>query len=186
LDGLSGAGVCRKKKAAYMSLLIRPETTADHDAVSTVNQFAFGQDDEARLVVALRGSGYMRASLVAEKNERVVGHILFSHLPIVTEAYTVPALELASMAVLPENQRQGIGSALVRCGLEVCREQGNRIVVVLGDPQFYQRFGFSSKMAAHLDSPFTRSESFMAVELVPGALAGVTGRVQFPPPFGAW
>jgi putative acetyltransferase len=87
---------------------------------------------------------------------------------------------------LPELQRQGIGSALVRRGLEVCKEQGHRIVVVLGHPHFYQRFGFSSKVPAQLESPYSGRESFMAVELVPGALDGVTGRVQYPPPFNAW
>jgi putative acetyltransferase len=106
-----------------------------------------------------------------------VGHILFSHLPIVTDAGTVPALALAPLAVLPEVQNQGIGSALLRRGLEVCKEQGHRIVVVLGDPHFYQRFGFSSKLAAHLESPYASRESFMAVALVPGALDSVTGRV---------
>jgi putative acetyltransferase len=164
---------------------IRPETAADHDAIRHVNRLAFGQDAEARLVGALREGGYGRASLVAEKDQQVVGHILFSDLPIVTKAGTVPSLALAPMAVLPEVQNQGIGSALVRCGLEVCTEQGHRIVVVLGHPHFYQRFGFSSKLAAHLKSPYSGRECFMAVELVPGALDGVMGRVQYPSPFEA-
>jgi putative acetyltransferase len=137
-------------------------------------------------VDALREGGYVRASLVAEKEKQVVGHILFSDLPIITQAGTVAALALAPMAVLPEVQNQRIGSALVRRGLEVCMEQGHRIIVVLGHPHFYQRFGFSSKLAAHLESPYSERESFMAVELVPGALDGVTGRVVYPPPFGAW
>jgi putative acetyltransferase len=132
------------------------------------------------------GGGHVRASLVAEKGQLVVGHILFSDLPITTVAGTVPALALAPMAVLPELHRQGIGSALVRRGLEACRQQGHRVVVVLGHSQFYPRFGFSPKLAAHLESPFSGSDSFMAMELVPGALDGVVGRVQYPPPFGAW
>ena len=73
----------------------------------------------------------------------------------------------------------------MRRGLEVCKEQGHRIVVVLGHPQFYPRFGFSSKLASALASPFGGGDSWMAVELVPGALNGVAGRVQYPPPFGA-
>jgi putative acetyltransferase len=167
-----------------MSIIIRPETTADHEAIRHVNRLAFGQDTEARLVDALRDGGYVRVSLVAEKNELVAGHILFSHLPIITEAGTIPALALAPMAVLPELQNQGVGSALVRRGLEVCTEQGHRIVVVLGHPHFYQRFGFSSKLAARLESPYS-GETFMAVELVPGALDGVIGKVMYPPPFAA-
>ena len=169
-----------------MSIIIRPESTADEDAIRQVNRLAFGQDDEARLVDALRGGGYVRVSLVAEKASQVVGHILFSDLPIITGAGTVPALSLAPMAVLRKLQRQGIGSALVQRGLEACRQQGHRVVVVLGHAHFYPRFGFSPKLATHLESPFSGSASFMAVELVAGALDGVAGRVQYPPPFGAW
>ncbi len=164
---------------------IRPEVAADHEAIRHVNRLAFGQDAEARLVDALRDGGYLRVSLVAEQGGQVVGHILVSDLPIITEAGTVPALALAPMAVLPEFQNQGIGTALVRRGLDECRQQGHQIVVVLGHPQFYPRFGFSPKLAVNLSSPFSGKDSFMAVELVPGALDGVKGRVQYPPPFGA-
>ncbi len=169
-----------------VALIVRAETTADHEAIRHVNRLAFGQGDEARLVDGLREGGFVRVSLVAERAGQVVGHILFSDLPILTEAGTVPALALAPMAVLPELQNQGIGSALVQQGLEACRQQGHRVVVVLGHAHFYTRFGFSPKLAAHLESPFSGGDSFMAVELVPGALDGVAGRVQYPPPFGAW
>jgi len=87
------------------------------------------------------------------------------------------------MAVLPEFQNQGIGSALVRAGLEHCREQGHRTVIVLGHPYFYPRFGFSAKLAEPLWSPFGGGETWMAMELAPGALGGVAGRVEYPPPF---
>jgi putative acetyltransferase len=166
-----------------MSVLIRPETAADGNAIRHVNRLAFGQDDEALLVDALRDDGYVQVSLVAERAGQVVGHILFSDLLIITEAETVPALARAPMAVLPEFQRQGIGSALARSGLDECRKQGHQIVVVVGHPHFYPRFGFSSKLASGLASPFAGGASWMAVELVPGALAGVAGRVNYPPPF---
>ena len=169
-----------------MSIIIRPESTADEDAIRHVNRLAFGQGEEARLVDALREGGFVRVSLVAEQEGRVVGHILFSDLPIITGSGTMPALALAPMAVLPDFQRQGIGSALVQRGLEACRQQGHRVVVVLGHSHFYPRFGFSPKLAARLESPFSGSDSFMAVELMVGALDGVAGRVQYPPPFGAW
>jgi putative acetyltransferase len=178
--------VVKHVKRMNMIFNIRPEMAADHEAIRHVNRLAFGQDDEARLVDDLRVGGYIRVSLVAEQGGRMIGHILFSDLPIITEAGPINALALAPMAVLPENQNQGIGTALVRRGLEICREQGHRIVVVLGHPHFYPRFGFSSKMAANLDSPFSGQESFMALELVAGALDGVVGQVQYPPPFGVW
>lgn len=170
--------------AVPLAPLIRVEGAADQEAIQHVNRLAFGQDAEASLVDALRTGGYLRLSLVAEAAGWVVGHILFSDLPILTNSGPVAALALAPMAVLPEFQNQGIGSALVRRGLAVCREQGHRIVVVLGHPRFYPRFGFSPQLAAYLDAPFSGQESFMAVELVPGALDAVAGRVQYPPPFG--
>jgi putative acetyltransferase len=166
-----------------MNCNIRPETSADHQAIRHVNRLAFGQDAEASLVDALRDGGHVRLALVAEHAGRVVGHILFSDLPIVTGSGTVPALALAPLAVLPEFQNRGIGSALVRSGLDECRRQGHKIVVVLGHPHFYPRFGFSPKLAGHLESPFSGQDSFMALELVAGALAGVAGRVQYAPPF---
>jgi len=164
-------------------VLIRTETTADQEAIRLVNRLAFGQDAEPHLVDALRDGGYVRLSLVAEKDGEVVGHILFSDLPIITEVGTVPSLALAPMAVQPALHRQGIGSALVRRGLDVCREQGHRIVLVLGHPDFYPRFGFSTNLAEPLSSPFGGGEAWMAMELVPGALVGVVGNVQYPPPF---
>jgi putative acetyltransferase len=166
-----------------MPLIIRPENTSDLDAIRQVNRMAFAQEDEARLVDALRDGGYVRLSLVAQDEERVVGHILFSDLPIITDTGTVPALALAPMAVLPALQRQGIGSELVRRGLDRCREQGHRIVVVLGHPHFYRRFGFTPELAQPLLSP-CRGEAWMATELVRGALDRVRGRVEYPPPFG--
>jgi putative acetyltransferase len=168
-----------------MTAAIRPESTSDHPAVREVNRLAFGGEDEARLVDALRDGGYVRASLVAEVDGQVVGHVLFSELPIGTEEGTVEALSLAPLAVAPSHQERGIGSALVEEGLRACRDAGYRIVIVLGHPEFYPRFGFSAKMAETLRSPFS-GPAFMALELVPGALDGVEGEVRYPPPFGAF
>lgn len=165
-------------------MTIRPETTDDFEGIRQVNRLAFGQDDEARLVDALREGGYVRLSLVAEIAGQIVGHILFSDLPIVTELGNVPALALAPMAVLPAFQNQRIGSELVRRGLDACRDEGHRIVIVVGHPTYYPRFGFSAALAARLESPFP-GDAFMAVELVPGALHGIAGRVEYPSPFDA-
>src|SRR5438270_801927 len=116
-----------------MRAVIRAETKGDETTIREVNRMAFGRDDEGRLVDALRAGGHARVSLVAEEGGRVIGHILFSELPIVTARGVVEALALAPLAVIPNFQRQGNGSALVREGLKACREQGHRIVVVVGD-----------------------------------------------------
>lgn len=164
-------------------MIIREELAEDREAIHRIHREAFGLDDEARLVDALRGGGYARVSLVADTGDGAAGHILFSELPIATAAGTVPALSLAPVAVLPGSQRKGIGSALIRRGLEVARERGHRIVVVLGHAAYYPRFGFSPALAVPLRSPFS-GEHWMALELVPGALKGVEGTVRYPPPFG--
>jgi putative acetyltransferase len=165
-----------------MTLTIRHEMVRDRDAIFRVNRLAFDRDDEAQLVDALRGGGFVRLSLVAEMAGQIVGHILFSELAIEGREGLVSALALAPLAVDPEFQRQGLGSELVRRGLELCLEQGQRIVLVVGHPQFYPRFGFSHVLTRGLCSPYT-GESFMALELVAGALRGVSGAVHYPPPF---
>ncbi len=166
--------------------MIRPETPADHPVVFEVNRRAAGQDAETVLVDALRAGGHAEVSLAAEIAGRGVGHILFSRLPIRTAAGMVDAVALAPMAVLPDHQRHVIGGELVRAGLEACRAGGHRIAVVLGHPAFYRRFGFPAALAERLESPFGGGEAWMAVELVPGALAGVEGRVEYPPLFRAF
>jgi putative acetyltransferase len=167
-----------------LTIEIRPEADADRAAVWNVHRAAFPTEAEANLVDALRDGGYGRVSLAAEQAGLVVGHIFFSDLPIHTAAGTISALSLAPMAVLPEHQRRGVGSRLVAEGLLGCRQAGQRIVLVLGHPEFYPRFGFSAELAKNLESPFGGGEAWMALELVPGALAGVQGRVEYPPPFG--
>ena len=165
--------------------IIRAETTADHAAIREVHRLAFGQEDEGRLVDALRAGGFVAVALVAEEAGRVVGHILFSDLPIVTRTGTVDALALAPLAVVPDRQRRGLGSALVREGLRACAARGHRIVIVLGHPEYYPRFGFSARLAEPLHAPFS-GPAFMALELVPGTLEGVEGDVVYPPPFGSF
>lgn len=161
---------------------IRDETRQEHDAIREVNRLAFNGEVEGELVDRLRADGLVVASLVAVEQGRVVGHILFSKLTI--EAATEPrrAVALAPMAVRPESQRKGVGSALVRRGLEVCRERGHSIVLVVGHPAYYPRFGFSAALAKNLRSPYS-GDVFMALELTPGALKDVVGTVAYPEAF---
>jgi putative acetyltransferase len=165
-----------------MQLKIREETTSDLTAIAEVHRLAFGRDDEARLVDRLRAKGQARLSLVADSEGAIVGHVLFSQMTILTEDRSLPALALAPVAVLPAHQRRGIGSRLIEQGLADCRQQGHAIVIVLGDPNYYQRFGFSAELARRLASPYA-GNSFMAIELMGGALANVTGKAVYPPAF---
>jgi putative acetyltransferase len=165
-------------------MLLRLETAADHSAVRRVHSLAFGQESEERLVDALRAGGWARLALVAEEGGLVVGHVLYSDLAIHTAHGVTSALALAPLAVLPERQGQGVGSALVRESLRMLRERGHRIVIVLGHPGYYPRFGFSPELALPLASEYA-GPSFMALELAPGALRGVRGDVRYPAPFRA-
>jgi putative acetyltransferase len=162
---------------------IREELPEDRAAIRAVNDLAFGTPEEAVLVDRLRADGLVLASLVACEDGAVDGHILFSALAIETAGRTIRGAALAPMAVRPERQRRGIGSALVRRGLEACRARGVEAVVVLGHPSYYPRFGFSADTARRLEAPFS-GPAFMALELALGVLAGVAGRVRFPSAFG--
>ena len=161
---------------------IRDETGADFDSIREVNRLAFGGGAEARLVDRLRAEGLVIASLVAEQQSRMTGHILFSALPIESSAETVRGAALAPMAVIPACQRQGVGSALVRAGLECCREREIAVVVVVGHPDYYPRFGFSPEKAACLKSPYSGS-AFMALELRPSGFDRMIGTAKYPAAF---
>lgn len=164
-------------------MFVRNETPADYETVHEVNRLAFDQENEARLVEALRQPG-KTISLVAEEGGRVVGHILFSPVTIETPRRPVPALALAPVAVLPALQNRGIGSVLIRQGLEECRQQGHRIVIVLGHARYYPRFGFTQARPLGIEPPFEVPDAaWMALELCPGALEGVRGVVRYPAAF---
>ena len=164
---------------------IRPERREDQTAVHRVNELAFGQSGEADLVDALRERVDAFISLVATIDGSVVGHIFFSPVTIESKKTAFAAIGLAPMAVLPTHQNQGVGSLLVREGLKECRRLGHHIVVVLGHPNFYPRFGFepagSKGLRCEYDVP---DEVFMVTELTPGALAGRGGLVKYHDEFG--
>jgi putative acetyltransferase len=167
------------------NLIVRCESaeTEERSAVHSLNEAAFGRPDEADLVDRLRAEGAVLVSLVATLGERIVGHILFSRMWIETAGGSISAVALAPVAVLPEHQRQGIGGRLIRHGLDLLRGRGERIVIVVGHPEYYPCFGFSSEKARSLASPFP-ADAFMAMELKPGALDGIRGEVRYPAAFG--
>jgi len=170
----------------YKEILIRPENPDDYDVVYNTNKRAFKQDDEARLVEKIRkSSSYIpKLSLVAEKKGEIIGHILFSVIKIKAGGDAVPILSLAPMAVLPEYQRQGVGSLLVRKGLEEAKRFGYKIVVVVGHPDYYPRFGFAPAKGKGIKLPFNApDEAFLGYELIPKALEEVTGVLEYPAEF---
>lgn len=158
--------------------MIRPAAPTDSAAIRDVVAAAFGQPDEADLVDRLRADGDALVELVAEDDGKVIGHILFSRLGI----GPIEGAALAPLAVAPDRQRTGVGVALTEAGLERCRELGVPAIVVLGHADYYPRFGFSAVLARSLEAPFS-GPSFMAIELMPGALAG-GGRLRYAPAFG--
>lgn len=147
---------------------IRDATAADFGAIRAVEAAAFGRDDEADLVEALRAEGAVLFELVVEQDGLVVGHILFSVL-LTRPPKAVAAL--APVAVAPEAQGRGVGAALCRAGVERCRALSVEAVAVLGDPAYYGRFGFSSKAAGALKTAYSQLPAFMALELESGALS---------------
>jgi putative acetyltransferase len=165
-------------------LLVREETPEDYSAIREINRLAFGGDAESILVDRLRKDGCVVVSLVAADDGRVAGHILFSELSLNTNRGAIAAIALAPVAVLPARQRSGIGSTLVRAGLESCRRRGKTVVAVLGHPEYYPRFGFSAELAKRLHGPYSDAgDAWMALELTPGALDGVEGQVRYPAAF---
>jgi putative acetyltransferase len=164
-------------------MAIRAETSADEAAVYALNDMAFDGPEESRIIAGLRDAKRIALSLVAEEKGRILGHILFSWLPVTIDDRDVAAVALAPMAVHPHRQSQGIGSRLARDGLARLPGLGATAVIVVGHPDFYPRFGFSAEMARKLEAPFSGA-AFMALELRPGALAGKRGKVTYPAAFG--
>ncbi len=163
---------------------IRPEQEQDRPAVRQVNESAFERPAEADLVAAVRDQAAPVISLVAQDGDAIIGHILFS--PVTLSAHkNLVLMGLAPMAVVPELQHQGVGSALVRAGLEACRNLGAGAVMVLGHPQYYPRFGFSPAVGYGIRSEYSvPDDTFMVLELQPGSLRGVSGVVKYHAAFG--
>ena len=162
---------------------IRPEIESDRNTVYAINVAAFESNGEADLVDRLRDQADFFISLVAEQGGEIVGHIMFSPAMLPANPDT-PAIGLGPMAVTPANQGQGIGSALVRAGLEQCRQQGFQAAFVLGHPHYYPRFGFVPASRFGIESVYeVPDEVFMAMELLPGSLTDKAGEMHYHPAF---
>lgn len=169
-----------------LAFTIRDEQASDALPIRRVIERAFGQRSEADLVDALRRGDALTVSMVAEAGGEIVGHIAFSPVTIRAGDATHEALGLAPLAVIPEQQRRGIGAALVRAGLDAGRARGHRVAVLVGDPAYYQRFGFATASGFGLECAIpVPVEVFLVAELSPGALAGCSGVVSYRPEFDA-
>jgi putative acetyltransferase len=158
---------------------IRPEAEADRAAIHAVNQAAFGTSVEADLVDVLRNKASQLVSLVADVDDAIVGHVLFSKVWL-SERDDLNIMGLGPMAVAPDYQRKGVGSALVRAGLESCRLFGCQAVVVLGHAEYYPRFGFVPASRHAIRSEYdVPDDVFMVTELEVGALRHASGVVRY-------
>jgi len=163
---------------------IRRETPEDIPAIHHIHTAAFGRPNEADLVERLRNHHALTISLVAVKDGHLVGHIAFSVVTIISSTGAMEGLGLAPMAVLPAYQRRGIGSQLVEAGVTACHHTPYGVVVVLGHPHYYPRFGFTAAKPLGIVWEYnTPEEAFMVKEIHEGALARTGGVVQYRPEF---
>ncbi len=168
-----------------MQFIIREEIPADYKKISLINDLAFKQTDESKLITKLRNSNSFipKLSIIAEIDNEIVGHILFTKIQIISnEIYD--SLALAPMAVLPEFQNRRIGSALVRAGLKKAKDLKFKSVIVLGHKNYYPKLGFQKASNWQIKCPFeVPDEAFMAIELIKNGLDNISGIVQYPKAF---
>ncbi|MDB5690392.1 MAG: family N-acetyltransferase [Sphingomonas bacterium] len=152
-----------------MTIVIRRASADDRDKVFTLHAAVFPTAAEARLVVALEEDGDAILSLVADAGGEIIGHLLFSRMVATAGARRPGAAALAPVAVAEAHRYRGIGTALIDAGLAMLGEEGIDYVFVLGDPDFYERFGFDPAVGARFDSPYA-GDGWMGLALGDGPL----------------
>ena len=158
-------------------MIVQLETPGDVAAIRAVEEAAFLQSAEAKLVEDLRDAGDSVFSLVAVEDGTIAGHAMFSRLQA-----PFRALALGPVAVLPDRQRMGVGSRLIREGIARSEAAGWLGIFVLGDPAYYRRFGFDAGKARGFASPYA-GPHLMVLPLGPNGLPTDTGRIQHAPAF---
>lgn len=160
-----------------MQIQVRKERPDDIPAIHTLNKIAFDQEQEAKIVDALRKNGAAMLSLVAICNGQVVGHIMYSP---VTIGDKLEGAALGSMSVSPQYQGKGIGSQLVRAGNEQLKSEGCPFIIVLGHTGYYPRFGFKSASKFGVSCEWDVPDNvFMLLVLDEGQIHGVTGQARY-------
>lgn len=165
-----------------MSQSVRPETARDIPAIREVVRAAFPSDDEMRLVDRLRGAGDIAHSLVCEADGFIVGHAVLSRMNVLADGRPVAAAGLAPVSVLPECQREGIGSRLIERIIGDAAASGFQMMFVFGDLDYYARFGFSAAAAKRYRSPYAGA-NFMGLALVAGLPSPYEAKAIYPAAF---
>lgn len=166
---------------------IREEQLGDAQQIRIVNQHAFDQNEEANLVDRLRQTCPNSISRVAVSKGQIVGHILFTPVKLEAKEKVIEGMGLAPMAVLPEFQRQGIGSQLVKAGLDVIEKAKYSFIIVLGHPTYYPRFGFVPASRYGIKSEYENvpDEAFLILIIDQAVLEGVSGIAKYRPEFSS-
>ncbi|MEX0801896.1 MAG: N-acetyltransferase [Candidatus Binatia bacterium] len=164
-----------------MKVLVRPEHSNEFIAIGEVLRSAFPTDQEAQLVERLRQHSRLVVSLVAELDGQIVGHIAFSFVEIAGLLNGPLGVGLAPLAVSPEMQGRGVGLRLVREGLFACEREGIGFVVVLGQPEYYKRFGFKQAGRFGVENEYGATDAFMILELRADSMRA--GRILYAPEF---
>jgi len=167
-----------------MSLAVRPEAGGDREAIRAVHLAAFPTSAEADLVERLHSDLDSEISLVADQAGEILGHVVLSRMAVTRGSHVVRALGLGPVAVLPGAQGGGIGSELIRSALAIAGSLGEELVFVLGDPDYYTRFGFSASAAEPFASPYA-GPFFMALWLRPTDFGPAAGRAEYALAFAA-
>ena len=169
-------------------MIIRTEELRDHEDVYALNYHAFEErEDESKLIERIRSSSSFipELSLIAELDQKVVGHALFSKAEVVGQNGSHDVIVLAPVAVHPDHQRQGIGTKLIQEGLRRCTQLGFGVVLLLGHPAYYPRLGF--KPASYYGFTLTQFEVpddvFMANELFAGVTLAIPEELRYPKAF---
>ena len=159
--------------------MIRAARPADHERIDQLTVAAFKGGIEVEIIHRARLEGSVLWEAVTELDDHIVGHILFTRM---TTDRDVSAAALGPVAIDPSLQSGGHGSALIWAGIDACRGLGVDVIVLLGHPSYYPRFGFSASAAEAIRSPYSGSRAFMALVLTPGVLDR-TLKADYPPAF---
>src|SRR5215212_1056683 len=165
-----------------MEFILRREEPKDIEQVHAILCSTFPTEAESRLVDALRTSGKAVLSLVAVSGDQVLGHILFSPVTT-TPPNTAKGAGLAPVAVRTDVQAKGIGSRLIKEGLRQCKFHGFDYCVVLGEPKYYQRFGFQKAGNYGIQNEYGVEDEFMWIRF---SERNVSGVVHYAPEFAAF